>query len=426
MSCGSSLSFLLGQESLDVTRADVARRNGRFVLLADEWARCGQGVDWSLLSTAEPTRQADTIIPPRVGGPSRTCCEDPFGAGVDQALIVPQARSAAGPGSEASSSAVDCLERAKLVLRVNREELFAFFPTRAHHRSKAEARHCVGVGAQYGAIILLFVMWQFIGNGHWRAPGAGPTRFAVRGKATRGPEAGEHRQPGEPPARFYEISQPSRRIRCGPIDHPRYRSSSIRCVRNHRNRFSQGPRPLHRNSSSGPSRKRGDRWSPDDQWGTVQSLGSLGVGDRIYLTTTWDERLTYVVSQTPYSVLPSNVSVLNDFGDNRLTLTTCTPEFSSAERLVVVAQLSDPGPDPAVTLSSPHAYTLVATTDPGWDWGTLPAAVAAIVALGALGLVCRRLGVVWGCVRSDPSGPVVACRALHAVPGTDGLLPASL
>ena len=54
-------------------------------------------------------------------------------------------------------------------------------------------------------------------------------------------------------------------------------------------------------------------------------LGQLVRGDRIILTTTSGEHLTYVVSGTPQAVSPSDVAVLNYFGDNRITLTTCTP-----------------------------------------------------------------------------------------------------
>ena len=68
-------------------------------------------------------------------------------------------------------------------------------------------------------------------------------------------------------------------------------------------------------------------------------LGELARGDRIIVTTTSGEHLTYVVSGTPQAVSPGDVAVLNYFGDNRITLTTCTPEFSAAQRLVAVGML---------------------------------------------------------------------------------------
>src|SRR3546814_11719573 len=42
-------------------------------------------------------------------------------------------------------------------------------------------------------------------------------------------------------------------------------------------------------------------------------------------------------------VSPSQVDVLDDKGDNRLTLAACHPKYSARERIIVVAQL-----DPAV------------------------------------------------------------------------------
>jgi sortase A len=73
-------------------------------------------------------------------------------------------------------------------------------------------------------------------------------------------------------------------------------------------------------------------------------LDELGPGDRITLTTTAGETLTYTVSRLPRIVSSSNVAVLNDFGDDRLTLTSSNPKYSAAERLVVVAVLDQPSP----------------------------------------------------------------------------------
>ena len=41
--------------------------------------------------------------------------------------------------------------------------------------------------------------------------------------------------------------------------------------------------------------------------------------------------------------IAGDVTVLNNFGDDRLTLTTCNPEFSAAQRLIVVAAFLPPG-----------------------------------------------------------------------------------
>lgn len=54
-------------------------------------------------------------------------------------------------------------------------------------------------------------------------------------------------------------------------------------------------------------------------------------------------------------VAPSQVEVLSDFGDNRLTLTACHPKYSAAQRIIVFAELVG---EPVETLPKPE------------DWGT--------------------------------------------------------
>jgi len=88
-------------------------------------------------------------------------------------------------------------------------------------------------------------------------------------------------------------------------------------------------------------------------------IDELVIGDTIELTTmagtfryrvmdpeaAFDERSDRVVSfQGGHAIVaPTALWVLSDFGDNRLTLTACHPEYSSAERIVVVAELTDDG-----------------------------------------------------------------------------------
>lgn len=74
-------------------------------------------------------------------------------------------------------------------------------------------------------------------------------------------------------------------------------------------------------------------------------IDELAPGDKIIVTTlhgTWN----YVVVGAPddptnghFIVKPTDVWVLDDFGDNRLTLTACHPKFSADQRIVVVAKL---------------------------------------------------------------------------------------
>jgi len=127
-------------------------------------------------------------------------------------------------------------------------------------------------------------------------------------------------------------------------------------------------------------------------------LAELGPGDLIYLTTTTGHRLTYVVSTAPYPVSPANVTVLNNFGDARLTLTTCNPEFSARQRLIVTAAYLPPGathPE-AIAKGDGHPYKLVGSLTSGWGWGLLPAVLVLSGLLVLLGLYNRRLSGLYG------------------------------
>jgi LPXTG-site transpeptidase (sortase) family protein len=123
-------------------------------------------------------------------------------------------------------------------------------------------------------------------------------------------------------------------------------------------------------------------------------LGQLTVGDQIYLTTSSGERLTYVVSQAPVAVSPSDVTVLDNFGDNRITLTTCNPEFSSSQRLIVVGELKQP--KPPVAQGTPRAYHVVDSKTASWNWSSLPVVVIEAGVLILLGLSYRRFAVWFG------------------------------
>jgi len=114
-------------------------------------------------------------------------------------------------------------------------------------------------------------------------------------------------------------------------------------------------------------------------------IGKLSVGSQIYLTTLTGERLTYVVSQPPVAVSPSDVAVLNNFGDNRVTLTTCNPEYSSSQRLVVVGQLQQPNP-PKASKAKTVRYRIVDPATTSWGWSSLPVVVLVLGMVLLLGL----------------------------------------
>ena len=68
-------------------------------------------------------------------------------------------------------------------------------------------------------------------------------------------------------------------------------------------------------------------------------LDELAPGDRIEVTTKQGE-FVYRVTETKI-VKPSQNEVLAPTEDNRLTLTTCHPRFSAAQRMIVTASLTD-------------------------------------------------------------------------------------
>ncbi len=79
-------------------------------------------------------------------------------------------------------------------------------------------------------------------------------------------------------------------------------------------------------------------------------LDELRPGDEIVVTTR-QGRFTYRVSGTQV-VKPSDNWVLDPTEDNRLTLTTCHPRYSAAQRLIVTALLDDT-PAPATPPEAP-------------------------------------------------------------------------
>src|SRR5207244_210252 len=98
-----------------------------------------------------------------------------------------------------------------------------------------------------------------------------------------------------------------------------------------------------------------------------------------------------------FVVKPTDVSVLARSDDNRLTLTTCEPRYSAAQRLIVVARLvgeAKPPPPPlpvskepstpTPTVTAPSASARTATPDLVGDSGAWPSTVL-------FGLLCAAI-----------------------------------
>ncbi len=81
-------------------------------------------------------------------------------------------------------------------------------------------------------------------------------------------------------------------------------------------------------------------------------LDELQPGDPI-LVTTAKGRFRYEVTEARI-VSPKETSVLRPTDDNRLTLTTCHPRFSAAQRLIVVAALKGEALDPPASPPVPE------------------------------------------------------------------------
>lgn len=80
-------------------------------------------------------------------------------------------------------------------------------------------------------------------------------------------------------------------------------------------------------------------------------VDELEAGDPIFITIRGG-RYRYDVSELKI-VAPEDAWVLEPTEDNRLTLTTCHPRYSAAQRLIVVAQLVSA---PASTAPVPHLW----------------------------------------------------------------------
>jgi LPXTG-site transpeptidase (sortase) family protein len=134
-------------------------------------------------------------------------------------------------------------------------------------------------------------------------------------------------------------------------------------------------------------------------------LDNLVPGDTVVATTP-NGAFLYVVT-AKMVVAPSQSSVVEDYGDDRMTLTTCTPEFLATQRLVVVARLMGAiSTSPPAKTSTPPALTthrppgsnsavlanLRQASTRNFNWSALLPTV-----LG--GLIVATLGLLWRPIR---------------------------
>ncbi len=176
-------------------------------------------------------------------------------------------------------------------------------------------------------------------------------------------------------------------------------------------------------------------------------LDLIQPGDEIVVTTLRGE-FTYLVDahddtgeELGHFIVPeTGVWVLDDFGDNRITLIACHPKMSSRQRIVVTGQLVEEPVEPPPTTRPPvddeddEAPVLPAEDEPTGveDWGEglegdraalVPTVVwgtlftVALLAVAALGRLWRRLPVY------ALGAPVLALLLWSCFVNLDRLLP---
>ncbi len=123
-------------------------------------------------------------------------------------------------------------------------------------------------------------------------------------------------------------------------------------------------------------------------------VNELKVGDPIFVTTAAG-RFRYDVTEQ-LIVSPEAVEVLDDKGDDRLTLTTCNPRFSAAERLIIVARLITPPVDAAPRAAAPPTPPDGVIALPADELETVPAASLDAGLSGAA--VPKGPAVTWGLI----------------------------
>ena len=124
-------------------------------------------------------------------------------------------------------------------------------------------------------------------------------------------------------------------------------------------------------------------------------IDELVAGDEILVETVQGE-FRYVVTEQQI-VSPSQVEVLDDKGDDRLTLTACHPKYSARQRIVVVAELEpEAKPFPRPRRSEEPTTPAPAALDDidGESASVLPAILLGVLC-GVIWLLAWALGRKW-------------------------------
>ena len=156
-------------------------------------------------------------------------------------------------------------------------------------------------------------------------------------------------------------------------------------------------------------------------------LDALEPGDPVTVTTL-QGTFHYAVIRSQL-VSPADVAVLAPSPRAELTLTTCTPRYSAAQRLVVVARLVTPAAPVSAPARQEGGPPTVASTDPvhrpeDWLWlGAWLLAGAGVVSLVALAR--RRLGARRAWMAPLVAAPLALVVLFFLFGAVNTLLPAS-
>jgi sortase A len=118
------------------------------------------------------------------------------------------------------------------------------------------------------------------------------------------------------------------------------------------------------------------------------SVDELAAGDDI-IVTTLQGRFTYSVTASEI-VSPNQVDVLDDKGDNRITLTACHPKYSASQRIIISGVLKG---EPLPATAAPRPGRTVAGVS-GEQVPKLPAILWAL-ACAAIWLTAWLVGKRW-------------------------------
>jgi sortase A len=119
-------------------------------------------------------------------------------------------------------------------------------------------------------------------------------------------------------------------------------------------------------------------------------LDELVPGDEILVTTRQGTFRYKMVQQQIVS--PDQVEILDDYGDNRLTLTACHPKYSARQRIVIIAELDQtPAAAPTTTTAPADAEPSESALSTGLDAGLSGERASAWPAV-LLGFAC---GLIW-------------------------------